>query len=254
MAMTSSVITLIGLQRALDIDGKSVFDSLTLPSGIDKSTLIDSIILKAGTFELLYSDPDMLTYSIGAWGKKYYDTFDKWNIALSTTYNPLENYDRIEDSTIEHEGNYTKGVEGETSGENTRTDDLTMENDLTETHNLESTNDVTTSDSKAAFNSGTYDPLTQQIVDQDGSDTGDITNTGTVTNKGTVKNEYSDTAKNNESGEDAHKDTTSSRIHGNIGVTTSQQMLESEITLREKYNIFELITDLFIQEFCIMTY
>ena len=71
MAMTSAVITLIGLQRALDIDGKSVFDSLNLPSGIDKSTLVDSIILKAGSFELLYSDPDMLTYSIGVCGKKY---------------------------------------------------------------------------------------------------------------------------------------------------------------------------------------
>lgn len=44
------------------------------------------------------------------------------------------------------------------------------------------------------------------------------------------------------------------RVHGNIGVTTSQQMLESEMILRLKWNLIEQITDLFLQEFVIPVY
>ena len=43
------------------------------------------------------------------------------------------------------------------------------------------------------------------------------------------------------------------RIHGNIGVTTSQQMLEAELELGY-WNIYSRITDMFIKEFCIMIY
>lgn len=43
------------------------------------------------------------------------------------------------------------------------------------------------------------------------------------------------------------------RIHGNIGVTTSQQMLESELDLGY-WNIYSRITDMFLKEFCIMIY
>lgn len=43
------------------------------------------------------------------------------------------------------------------------------------------------------------------------------------------------------------------RIHGNIGVTTSQQMLEAELDLGY-WNIYSRITDMFLKEFCIMIY
>lgn len=36
--------------------------------------------------------------------------------------------------------------------------------------------------------------------------------------------------------------TTKNHLYGNIGVTTSQQMLESEINLRSKHNIYDIIT------------
>lgn len=43
------------------------------------------------------------------------------------------------------------------------------------------------------------------------------------------------------------------RIHGNIGVTTSQQMLISELDLGY-WNIYEKITDLFLTEFVLPVY
>ena len=43
------------------------------------------------------------------------------------------------------------------------------------------------------------------------------------------------------------------RIHGNIGVTTSQQMLESELKLRYN-NLYNMIADVFIKELLIAVY
>ena len=45
------------------------------------------------------------------------------------------------------------------------------------------------------------------------------------------------------------------RIHGNIGVTTSQQMLESEMVLQEKWgNLYNHIADCFISELLVAVY
>lgn len=49
------------------------------------------------------------------------------------------------------------------------------------------------------------------------------------------------------------KDTHTFRAYGNIGVTTSQQMLQAELDI-DKWNIYEQIADMFISEFCIMIY
>lgn len=49
------------------------------------------------------------------------------------------------------------------------------------------------------------------------------------------------------------KDTHTFRAYGNVGVTTSQQMLQAELDI-DKWNIYEQIADMFISEFCIMIY
>ena len=70
-----------------------------------------------------------------------------------------------------------------------------------------------------------------------------------VTTSETIDN---DTSENNTSTLD-NEGVHTGRIHGNIGVTTSQQMLESELDLGY-WNIYSRITDMFLKEFCIMLY
>lgn len=43
------------------------------------------------------------------------------------------------------------------------------------------------------------------------------------------------------------------RLHGNIGVTTSQQMLQSELDIA-RFNLYDESADLFLSEFCIYVY
>ena len=97
------------------------------------------------------------------------------------------------------------------------------------------TNDTSTSGTVttdvSAYDSSTYQPkdkvTTSETIDNDTTEN----NTSTLDNTG------------------IH----AGRIHGNIGVTTSQQMLESELDLGY-WNIYSRITDMFLKEFCIMIY
>lgn len=50
------------------------------------------------------------------------------------------------------------------------------------------------------------------------------------------------------------KSTNTGRIHGNIGVTTTQDMIQSELDLDDKFNIYDFISADFKKRFCIMVY
>lgn len=123
--------------------------------------------------------------------------WDKEWATLSAVYNPIENYSMTEVMTNDE----TVIEYGKTQ---TRTDDTTEEikPDLT----TENDNSI------YGFNSSDAVPTGEQSQKQTG--------TNTITNSGTV--EYADT------GEDTHTRNYELTRTGNIGVTTSQQMLESE--------------------------
>ena len=234
--MAQSKITLIGLENYLNPE-KSVFGNIVLPDDVDKDTLIGAIMLRCQEFELLYSDPDFMIDAVNIWSRKNYYTFDKWCKALRIQYDPLYNYDRTEEYTDTHKGDFNTG--GNTSGSNTRTDDLTLTNDLKDT------NDVTLTHSEKAFNDSNFVDSQKDVTDQDES------HTGTVKNTGTVSDSYSNTE--GTSGVDNYTNLHKARLFGNIGVTTSQQMLQSELDIA-RWNLYEHIADLFCQEFCVMVY
>lgn len=116
---------------------------------------------------------------------------------LSAQYDPIENYSMLEIMTNDE----TVTEYGKT---HTRTDDTTQEE----------TPDITVENDNAVygFNSSQSVPTGEQTQGTSGTNT--ITNTGTVTDV--------------DSGEDTHTRNYRLTRTGNIGVTTSQQMLESE--------------------------
>lgn len=230
--MAQAKLTLIGVENYLNPE-RSVFDSMILPEGIDKDVLVGSIILRCQEFELLYSDPDFLIPAVGVWSRKNYRTFDKWVKALDIEYDPLYNYDRTEEYTDTHQGssNRAGSFNSTGSGSNTLTNNLTDTNVDTLTH------------SEKAYNETNYVGTTQD------QSNGSITRTGTASNALSNSNQGSDSNQSNDSYTNVHK----ARLFGNIGVTTSQQMLQSELDIA-RWNLYEHIADLFCNEFCIMVY
>lgn len=280
--MSRAKMTLIGYYDYLDDVGVDLFADLSeLPAGIDKDTLESNIILQGGEFEVLYGDPYLLKHAISPWVQKWYRTFEKWVTALNIEYDPLYNYDRIEEWTDTHTGTVTDAGSGTTSdsrtvnrsGENevTVTDDLTEKIDgtgRTETdgeHDGE--HDDTTTTSVSAYDAADFAARDQvRGVGTDHSEDNTVTESETHSTKKntgsrTTEDSHSDAETAQGSGSSSSNnlrtnnltDHHTARVFGNVGVTTSQQMLQAELDIAE-WNLYEHITDLFLQEFTIMVY
>ena len=232
--MSTMKVTLIGLQQFLKNNEDDLFKNLTLPEGIDKDTLTDNILLRGSDFEVLYADPYFMQDAIGLWSRKWARTFDKWIEALSIEYNPLENYDRKEDWS----DTLNKGVS--TSARRDSGNTRTFDNSDTTTPGTTITEETQVS----AYDASTYQPAQQVTTTPSGN--GDM-----LAHSGTIKDEYGEGSSGSET--ENSKTVRDGRIHGNIGVTTSQQMLEAELNIA-KWNIYEHITDMFLSEFVIPIY
>lgn len=134
---------------------------------------------------------------------------------------------------------------------------------------------TTTSVSYGAANGDTEDIDSTDTVSE--SVTGSKSNTGTETNEITYDSDVTrqnrgidtttrtdnliQTTSNTISGTGSTSDTSNGttrnvhtgHLYGNIGVTTTQQMLESELNIA-MWNLYDHIADIFIDEFCIKVY
>lgn len=227
--MAQSKITLIGLYNFLNASGDDLFLNMALPTGIDKDAVINNILMRGGEFEVLYSEPYFIKSSLNMWSKKWHWTFKKWFDAINIEYSPLENYDRIETGTD------TEAGTGSTTSEHsdTRIDNLQQNSTNNDSGSVENT--------VSAFDSGSYSPHDKSESTM--NNTGSISNTGSQSQSGSV----------NGSSENTINKSHELRIHGNIGVTTSQQMLQSELDIAF-FNLYDKIADVFLQEYVIPIY
>ena len=243
--MSSAKITTVGFYQYMNAYNNDLFGLLNLPPGIDKDTLVNNILLRGGEFEVVYSNPDFYKSAIGLWSNKHYRTFEKWINALNIVYNPLENYDRMEEwSDV---GSRTNT--GTVSDSGTITNTGTQSTESTGKDNFKESGNSTSSDEISAYNSNSFQNDKKNTTNSSNSSETNTTNRNTRTdnlsesNSNTRTDNLSEKTNSNRTG----------RAHGNIGVTTSQQMLQSELDIA-KWNIYEQITDLFLSEFCIMVY
>lgn len=144
----------------------------------------------------------------------------------SQIYNPIENYDRQEDTSLSYEGseNVTRNVDSDRKTKGTTTD---------------TRNDTSSANSSSQKNVFAFDSSEASPSD---SDSGTTTATGTGSSNSTVDN--SDTEKRTET--EGHsftdrKNITASRIHGNVGVTTNQEMMTQELEFRIKNDFFNTV-------------
>ena len=136
----------------------------------------------------------------------YNDNFIRKVNALNIDYKPLENYDSTETEEI--------------------TNNLTQNTNSTANSSTKTNNSTTSSEE----NVSKISPYDSENFNNNTSDTGTISGSGETT----TTDENSNDLTNTENGKTSRTMTR----HGNIGVTTSQQMLESELNLR-KFNIID---------------
>lgn len=223
-----SLLTVEGLYNYDD----TLFDGFNVPEGLVKQIAIDAILLRTRELEILYPDFTYMKNRITIWSNKYQINWKKLYDTTVLEYNPIENYDRIE--------NWTDTDDETSNSERDNTRNTT--NNVKSTSTNEIMNSVNVTDQNTAFNAGLADHA-KQITD------GDTTEHGTINNTETGKETENESVNGGRSG--TH--TRNGRAHGNIGVTTSQQMIQSERDL-VVFNLYDVIAESFIENFCLMIY
>lgn len=264
--MPNALLSIVGLYNADD----SIFDNMQLPSGVNKQNVIDGIMMDCMELEILYPNPDAMKTMIGIWSRREADTWQRIYNASIAEYNPIENYDRHQTDTrnILHSGSdITTGVsESETTeSRNTeaeREQNGTMNGESNSTGTQSGTSSGNTVHQYAAFDSGNLMDQTKDIQSQTVNNSSEETVTNEQTTRETGSDTVSENSTSNTSENTTHTlqhgenvgETFTSYIHGNIGVTTSQQMLESELELSPKLSIINYIVNSFKMRFCILVY
>lgn len=180
----------------------TLFDGVILPEGMDKTLMVNQIIRQSGDLFPYYQVPPEVKSAITEWFTRRKDNFAKLWQGFTAEYNPIENYDRQEDSTETPNITHTLSNSGQ--------DASTNEADV------------------QGYNGTDYVPNSRT------KSSGTSSTNGTDTESGTR--------------------TYTSRIHGNIGVTTSAQMLEGELNLRRSLDIYALIAEEFENDNLIQVY
>ena len=221
--------------RALLAYDPSIFDNFNAPADPDGNILssqdiFDHILYKYGDAPLFSPDPAVIKYYIGVWSARRKPLWERTISAILAEYDPLENYNRTEKikNRLTH-GHKVTTDDDLTHGETVTTDD-DLQNGLI-TENQVSADNATTyqADSKMT-NSGTdYRDIVEAHT---GTDNRDITET----HSGTDLTEHEVNA------------------YGNIGVTTSQQMLNAELDVIPRFDIIDYIADDFHAEFNLLMY
>lgn len=214
------------------------FDKLFAPTNFEIETEMSFEI----NFRNLYGEREVDSTIINSpFGKQFDNKYDylellllryqyKWGKLIDNvyaqTYNPLENYDRQEDTSLTYEGseNVTRNVDSDRKTKGTTAD---------------TRNDTSSANSSSQKNVFAFDSAEASPSD---SDSGTTTATGTGSSNSTVDN--SDVEKRTET--EGHsftdrKNVTASRIHGNVGVTTNQQMMTAELEFRLKNDFFNTV-------------
>lgn len=192
----------------------TILDGLQIPVGLNLDLLKENLLIECAELEVLYADADFLEMAIRSWSAKQQKVWTRLYNAEKAQYNPIENYDRIETWTDNTQGN--RSVTGQqTSGSTAQSSGSDL-------------------DSATGYNT---DVMQATGKTDRSSVTTDSTNTRST------------------GSEDSNANSThSGRIHGNIGVTTSQQMLEQELELAAKINTYDAIIMDFKRRFCLMVY
>lgn len=201
---------------------RTLFDGVVLPDGIDKENLVANIMRNSGDLYPYHQVPEYLKSNINYWFARRLFDFERMYEALRVEYSPIENYDRKENTTRNYENSGTD-KESTTLGSTTTSTNI-------------GSND--NENKVSAYNESDYTNREKDTQSYNST----LTNTGSGTD--TTQTEYGL----------KRKEVEDIRVHGNIGVTTSQQMIDSEMELRAKYDIYKIISREFEREFLVQVY
>lgn len=221
-------LTLMGMYEY----DNTLFSRMVYPdkwTNTDIEAFTYKLLFDTAELEILYPEPETMKQAIAYWSKAY---VTNWNKLYNTTvldYNPIWN----KDGTI---------TESETIGRTHSDTEKGTETQST-TQNAESTTNTDSTEKDYVFGFNSSNRAQSGEID---TETEEKSN-GTVTGSG-------NTSRNTDrSGSDDETRDYTRREQGNIGVTTTQQMIREERDI-DTFNLMDYIINDFKNHFCILVY
>ena len=190
------------------------------PLGISSLEVYTIFTIKYFNFIYISDDFTELGSIISNLSEIYNNEYTTKVSMLLMDYNPIENYNSSETETSTTENTTTSGNKNTTT---TTTNSTTENNGVT-------TNKVSPYDSENFSNDNNSNSSNTSTVN--GTDSTSITDSGNISSNGSL--------------------TRTLTRKGNIGVTTTQQMIESEYELRAKNLVFEFLEK--VSKFILLEY
>lgn len=244
----------------------TIFADMVLPNGVDSATAISSIIMDNAELEILYPDPNAMRFMIKLWSERELPIWERILAAIQKEYDPLENYNRTEiwnqtdTGTNNKTSGYTDVLDGSTTGSATDTNSASHSGSLSDTTSKTTTHGKTLQHDVSGFNGAALTPSSKDTEGGTTGESGSLSRTESATDGYTLtRSDSSDvdstlTHNASETGGNTLQQTHTSNIRGNIGVTTSQQMLNQELDVSKRLDIYKYISDSFKNRFCLMVY
>lgn len=236
----------------------TLFSEIILPAGLDKDTLVNLIFSKTGDLYPYYQVPQILKQNINFWFMRRRYDFEQMYKAYTSEYNPIENYNRYEDLNRAYKNSGSDSTVRDYESKDKATgEEETIGNTKTDSNTTTDTNSIGVDiESVSAYNASDFSNRTKHDT------TDHTTTTGTAT--GTTADSTTSNTNNESSTEGIDNSTTTygavrdekenNHVHGNIGITTTQAMIESELNMRMNYDLYAMIVSLFEHEFIVEIY
>lgn len=235
----------------------NIFSKMAVPENVDKQLVIDNILAECAEVEILYPNPEFLEFIIGRWSEKEKPVWDKLYKTTAYDYEPIRNYDRTEEVTETAVTSGTKNANAETGESKTATVSRESSDSSSGNATQHTENGITGSDTEKVAGYNAVDFVNSKKVDSSRTEDRTVTENNSANTAITenVKNTESNngTMKHTENSSGNETRTRSIRMFGNIGVTTTQQMINEERGV-VKFNIIDYIVDSFKKRFCLLIY
>ena len=239
----------------------TVLDLMVFPDGMtndEQQTVKNNLLVECAELEFLYPAPTVAKNIIGIWSKKELPYWQRVYNAAQLEYNPIENYRRNEietikdDRTEEHSGSDVNTASGSDALNKKGQDGVNASSTVKE----EASGDDRTDNNITGFDSYTLVPQSEQEVYY-GKTIDTTTNAKQTTTYGTTDTQTYGKTDTFRHGEKIEHDASTERsvlAYGNIGVTTSQDMLTQEMEVAKIINVMNIIIESFKDRFCLMVY
>lgn len=233
-----------------------MFAGVKVPEPLDAATLKSQIVFRCGLLTPTYSEPQIMQAAI----TQFFKT-EQWNIKhliniILAEYSPIENTDKYSEHTTTDTGSGSTSHTGtdKRNIQNSGTDQRKITSNGTDNRDIQESGEDVKTREVSAFNSSNYEPDNKETVKYGKKTEDDLTHEkvtddiqvyGKITDDSTT---YGRQIREDTNGTSKYVEHT----HGNIGVTTNQQMIQEELELLESFDIYDWIAakmekELFLQ-------